>query len=224
MSLSDNIRDQITFIEKCILDYKKEDKNIFVSSSYQTHSIPLLHILSTIDNSIPVYFLNTGFHFPETLDFKEDISTLLNIQVISLESTMPKINQRDQRGRFFFCSNSNYCCHINKVLPLEPILMSNDIWITGVRKDQSKIRAEMDFEMDGPFDTKRFHPMLNWTSKMIWEYRKAYDLPEHPLEKEGYFSVGCEPCTQKMSLDNRGGRWNGQKKTECGLHTELIKQ
>ncbi len=219
-----NISSQLDFIEEKIKYYQEQKKNIFISSSFQTHSIPLLHIIASIDNSIPVYFLNTGFHFPETLDFRDAIQSLLKIKVISLESTMPKSNQRDAKGRFYFCSNSDYCCHINKVLPLEPILRSNDIWITGVRRDQSKTRANMDYEMNGPFNTTRFHPMLDWNAKMIWEYRKAYNLPEHPLEKDGYFSIGCEPCTQKMIEENRTGRWQGQNKTECGLHTELVKQ
>jgi len=204
--------------------YKKAGKRIFVSSSFQTHSIPLIHMISKIDPTIPVYFLDTGFHFPETLTYKEQIADLLGINVISLRSATSKINQRDNGGRFWFLSKPNYCCHINKILPLEPILMSNDIWITGVRRDQNANRNSMDYEAGGPFDTTRFHPMLDWNSKMIWQYRKDHNLPEHPLEKEGYLSVGCAPCTQKFIGDGRNGRWAGQKKNECGLHTDLIKK
>lgn len=222
--LSAPVKTQIDFIKGMIKAYKEQNKKIFISSSFQTHSIPLIHIIASIDNTIPVYFLNTGFHFPQTLDFRDDIATLLDINVISLESIITKINQRDATGRFFFCSDSDYCCHINKIQPLEPILMANDIWITGVRRDQSETRKQMEVEAKGPFETTRFHPMLDWNAKMIWEYRLYFNLPEHPLEKDGYLSIGCEPCTQKYIDEDRGGRWKGRKKNECGLHTELIKK
>lgn len=221
--LPNKITQQFSWIEGKLSEYKKKNKRIFVSSSFQTHSIPLLHILSQIDNEIPIFFLNTGFHFPETLTFKEDIGKLLGIQIFDVESPIVKINQRDQEGRFFFCSNSDYCCHINKVLPLEPILMKYDVWITGVRRDQNNNRKQMDYEAKGPHNTVRFHPMLDWTSKMIWEYRKVFNLPSHPLEAQGYLSIGCQPCTQKFIGDERSGRWKGQNKNECGLHTDLIK-
>lgn len=224
MGLSKKILVNLELLKESIQQYQTEKKKIFVSSSFQTHSIPLLHSLAQIDHTIPVYFLNTGFHFPETFLFRDQIAELLNIKVVSLESIISKNNQRDGRGRFFFCSNPNYCCHINKVQPLEPILLSYDVWITGVRRDQNANRKKMNFEAPGPSNTVRFHPMLDWTSKMIWEYRKHYNLPEHPLEKQGYLSVGCEPCTQKYSSDGRDGRWAGMKKNECGLHTELIEK
>jgi len=222
--IKEAINKQLNFIERKIETYKREKKAIFISSSFQTHSIPLLHIIAQIDNTIPVYFIDTGFHFPETYFFKDTIAELLRINVFSVTSPITKYNQRDNQGRFYFCSNSDYCCHINKILPLDPVLNEFDIWITGVRRDQNANRKNMDYEAKGPLNTTRFHPMLDWNAKMIWEYRKQYKLPEHPLEKEGYFSVGCEPCTKKIGDDGRGGRWKGQKKTECGLHTELIEK
>lgn len=221
MSALDNHIEQIkTQIE----GYQSRGLSLFLTSSLQTHSIPLLHIVTQIDKSIPVYFLNTGFHFPETLMFKDQIAEMLGVDIISLSAATSKIHQKDSKGRFFFCSNPDLCCHINKVQPLEPILMSNDIWITGVRRDQNANRKKMGYEAEGPFNTKRFHPMLDWTAKMIWEYRERFKLPTHPLENEGYLSVGCEPCTQKYIGEGRGGRWQGMKKNECGLHTELIKK
>lgn len=210
-------------IERQINLYKREKKKIFISSSFQSHSIPLLHIISKIDSSIPVYFIDTGFHFPETYLYKEQITKLLKITVNSISSPISKIHQRDIQGRFLFCSNNEYCCHINKVLPLEPVLMNNDVWITGVRSDQNENRKKLNPEEEGPFDTIRFHPMLQWSAKMIWDYRNLHALPPHPLEDKGYISIGCTPCTQKATIDNRSGRWAGLNKTECGLHTELIK-
>lgn len=215
---------EVRLIKSKVDEYSSLGKKMFLTSSFQTHSIPMLHLFSKIDRDIPVYFMNTGFHFPETIIYKNQIAELLGINVISLVSSMPKVNQRNSNGKFFYATKPSYCCQINKILPLEPILIENDIWVTGVRGDQNANRKAMGMEAPGAFNTMRFHPMINWTSKMIFEYRKEYELPAHPLEAEGYLSIGCEPCTEKFIGGGRDGRWGGMKKTECGLHTDLIKK
>ena len=92
----------------------------------------------------------------------------------------------------------------------------------GIRADQNANRKNMKIEQNGAFGCKRFHPVLDWNNKMIFDYIKKYNLPKHPLEAKGYLSIGCEPCTQKFSAENdRSGRWAGLNKTECGLHTDL---
>lgn len=214
-----------TKIKEKIIFYKNKNFKIFTTSSFQTHSIPLLHMLSQIDNSIPVYFLNTGYHFPETLEFRDSIADQLNLNVINLISSIPKNYQKDEHGRLMFASDPEYCCHLNKVKPLEPILESKDVWINGVRAVQNSNRSNFQVEESAPTGVLRYHPILDWTNRMIFDYRKKYDLPEHPLEKKGYFSIGCEPCTRSSFEENgRSGRWNGMKKNECGLHTELVKK
>jgi phosphoadenosine phosphosulfate reductase len=211
-------------VRESVIAYQKQGNKLFVSSSFQTHSIPLLHIVSNIDRSIPIYFLETGFHFPETHIYRDQIRDLLGLRIINLESYVSKVNQKDNSGKFYFCSNSDYCCHLNKILPLEPVLQMFDVWITGVRKDQNSNRSKLKYEAQGPFNTVRFHPMLEWNTKMIWEYRKDFDLPPHPLEEQGYLNIGCQPCTEKHIDGDRLARWAGQKKDECGLHTELIQK
>ena len=92
-----------------------------------------------------------------------------------------------------------------------------------VRASQSPDRKNMKVEQKAPFNTVRFHPLLKWTAKQIHDYRMLYKLPEHPLDKEGYQSIGCAPCTRKFDInDERNARWFGQNKTECGLHKDLI--
>jgi len=204
--------------------YQKSGKKIFVTSSFQTHSIPLLHILSTSGIPVDVLFINTGFHFPETVAFKDDVKKLLDLNVIDVRSQVPKNLQKDEEGHFYFASDSDYCCFLNKTQPLEPYLMQYDVWITGVRSDQSLDRKGMKTEQEAPFNTLRFHPLLEWSPKQIYAYRIQYNLPEHPLDKEGYQSIGCAPCTRKFDInDERSARWFGQNKTECGLHKDLIK-
>ncbi|MEO6133447.1 MAG: phosphoadenosine phosphosulfate reductase family protein, partial [Saprospiraceae bacterium] len=92
-------------------------------------------------------------------------------------------------------------------------------------RDQTKFRSQLNEEEQMGEGKMRYHPMLDWTSKMIWEYRKEYNLPEHPLEAQGYLSIGCMPCTRSFaeSKDTRSGRWTGQSKEECGIQTEFVK-
>jgi len=207
-----------------IESYKSQGKSLFTTSSFQSHSLVLAHMLSRIDKSIPVYFINTGYHFPETVQFRDYITDLFGLNTIDLRSDVPKFMQRDGEGRLLFTSDPDYCCHLNKTQPMDAILRSHDIWINGVRADQSAVRAAMKVEQPAPHGVIRFHPMLDWNSKMIWQYQKEFNLPKHPLEEKGYLSIGCEPCTRKFDpeMQERESRWFGMNKVECGLNTELV--
>jgi len=211
-------------IKEHIIKYKEEGKKLFTTSSFQTHSLVLLHILSEIDRSIPVVFLNTGYHFPETISFRDRIVDQFGLNLIDLVPDTPKNQQIGPDGKLLFASDPDYCCYLNKTYPMERIMMTHDIWINGVRADQSAARSAMKQEQPAPFDTVRFHPMLNWNSKMIYDYRRKHDLPEHTMDKKGYLSIGCEPCTRKFDseMQERESRWYGLNKTECGLHVDLI--
>ena len=211
-------------IKDKLSEYKQAGKLLFTSSSFQSHSLVMLHILSRIDKTIPVYFINTGYHFPETIQFRDHISELFGLNTVDLKSEVPKNMQRDAEGKLLFASDPDHCCYLNKTQPMDGILRSNDVWINGVRADQSAVRAAMKVEQAAPYGSIRFHPMLDWNAKMIWEYQKEHKLPMHPLELKGYVSIGCEPCTRKLDpgMQEREARWFGLKKVECGLHTELI--
>jgi phosphoadenosine phosphosulfate reductase len=214
----------IETVENKITQYKSEGKKLFTSSSFQSHSLVLLHMLSRIDNSIPVYFINTGYHFPETLIFRDRIAKEFGLNVIDLKSDVTKFLQRNSEGNLLFTSDPDHCCYLNKTMPMDSIIRSHDVWINGVRADQSAVRAAMKEEQPAPHGTMRYHPMLLWTSKMIYQYIKEYNLPAHPLEAKGFLSIGCEPCTRRHDpqLQEREARWFGLKKVECGLHTELV--
>lgn len=218
-----HIKSLVVNIQKNIFDYLSRGKNVFATSSFQSHSLPLLHIISTIDKSIPVYFINTGFHFSETLKYREDISLKLNLNLIDLNPLIPKNLQKNNSGYFYFNSDPDYCCFINKIQPVEAILPKYDIWISGVRAEQSINRKYLHEEERMPTGQVKYHPMLGWNSKMIFYYISKHNLPRHPLESKGYYSIGCEPCTRKSIADtDRGGRWFGLTKTECGLNTGFI--
>lgn len=204
-------------------EYKRDGKQMFTTSSFQSHSIVLLHILSRIDRSIPVVFINTGYHFPETVSFKDQVCDQFGLNAVDLKSNTPKFMQRGPDGRLLFASDPDHCCALNKTQPVESLLMTYDVWINGVRADQSAVRKSMSVEQNAPHGTVRFHPMLDWSPKMIYAYQQEYDLPKHPLESNGYLSIGCEPCTRKVDPEmmEREARWYGMNKTECGLHTDL---
>ena len=211
-------------IKAKIEDYRAAGKKMFTTSSFQSHSLVLLHMLSRIDKAIPVYFINTGYHFPETVQFRDYITDLFGLPIVDLKSDVPKFMQRDGEGKLLFTSDPDHCCYLNKTQPMDGILRSNDVWINGVRADQSAVRAAMKVEQPAQHGSIRFHPMLDWNSKMIWQYQKEYNLPKHPLEEKGYVSIGCEPCTRKLDpeMQEREARWFGLNKIECGLHTDLI--
>jgi len=211
-------------IKSQIEGYKSKGLKLFTTSSFQSHSVVLLHILSQIDKTIPVYFINTGYLFPETITYRDQITELFGLNTKNIYSTTPKNLQKDNQGRFLFTSDPDYCCHINKVEPLEPIMAEYDVWINGVRADQSAVRKNFNVEEKAPHSVIRFHPMLDWNNIQIQKYLFQNNIPRHPLEEKGYLSVGCEPCTRKFSTDlsEREVRWYGLNKTECGLNTELV--
>lgn len=197
---------------------------MFTTSSFQTHSLVMLHVLSEVDPTIPVYFINTGYLFPETLSFRDRIAEEFGLNVLDLKPNTPKYLQREPNGKLMFTTDPDHCCYLNKTQPMEAVLSAFDIWINGVRADQSATRKAMKVEQPAPFNTKRFHPMLDWDKRMIYRYIKEKNLPRHPLDAQGYVSIGCEPCTRKPDpeMQEREARWFGLNKVECGLHTDLI--
>lgn len=213
----------VDLILERISGYIADGKRVFATSSFQSQSLPLLHILSLCDKKIPIYYTNTGYLFPKTLMFADYLKSSLGLNIIGLDPLVPKNRQLDRNGRLMFASDPDYCCYLNKVQPLDPILREYDVWINGIRADQSATRSQMSEEQPAPHGCTRYHPMLNWTSKMVHYYCKENSLPAHPMEEEGYLSIGCEPCTAKYIEGNeRNARWFGMNKSECGLHTDLI--
>ena len=145
------------------------------------------------------------------------------IRGLNVESSVPKIQQRNGQGNFYFTSDQDHCCFLNKTQPMQPLLQRFDVWVNGVRADQSANRKRLNSIENTPQGGTRYHPMLDWPKQEIWSYISKMDLLRNPFDVAGYVSIGCEPCTVKPTLgDEREGGWLGQNKTECGLCTELI--
>ncbi|MEL6343768.1 MAG: phosphoadenylyl-sulfate reductase [Myxococcota bacterium] len=209
-------------IAEKLAQYRADGRRLFATTSCQSNSVVLLHVLSALAPDVPVYFMNTGFHFPETLRFKRQLAKQLGLRIIDLFSETTRL-QQSAGGRFLFTSDPDHCCHINKIQPLEPVLKTHDVWINGIRAGQSAVRRAMKIEQPAQHGILRYHPLLRWDQDLVDEYIAAHALPAHPLADRGYRSVGCRPCTRAPSPDDdeRAGRWVGLKKTECGLHTTL---
>ena len=214
---------KIREIHEKLDDFKRKNLSTFLTSSFKTSSAVLLKIVSNYDSSLPVYFLNTGYHFPETLMYKKHLAELLDLNVIDLHSPIPLTNQRNEDGRLLYTYDTDLCCYYNKVLPLEQVLDRYNVWISGVRKTETTLRNRMSKIEAGPRGIIRYHPLLNWTDSDIRFFIKKHDLPRHPLDQgNSLASIGCQPCTRFQAKVGRSAqRWFGQTKEECGLHTTL---
>lgn len=203
--------------------FRAEGLKLFASTSFQGHSVPMLHMLSRIDPTVPVYYVNTGYLFPETLRFRDQLKRLLGLNFVQLRPLVSKSQQLNAEGLLMYSWDPDRDSYLNKVQPMERVLAEHDVWINGVRAEQSATRRAMEVEQPAAYGCLRYHPMLDWTSRMVHEYIKQYALPPHPLEAEGYVSIGDMPSTRKAmdGYDERTSRWYGLKKTECGLNTDL---
>jgi len=197
--------------------------DIAATSSFQSQSLPLLHLIAQTVPDLPVLFLDTGFHFPETLAFRDQLVREMGLNVVNLKPQTGHDEFKRRHGELYR-QNPDMCCYINKVEPLKRAKKGLQAWITGVRRDQTATRAEMSFvsiDADGLY---KICPMLNWTQKDVFRYMHENNLPDHPLLAQGYLSIGCAPCTRPVfgdGADERSGRWAGQDKVECGLHISI---
>lgn len=197
-----------------------------VATSFQSSGLVILHQLKTLEPDIPVLFLDTGFHFDETLEFRDRIATHWRLNIVNLrgEHGSPS-RQAEQYGPGLYRRDPDRCCAINKVEPLQAELEGFDGWISGLRRDQSPLRAHTPIVeaqlLPSNNEILKIHPLANWTRADVSGYIAKHGIPTNPLLERGYSSVGCHPCTSPVDQheDNeRAGRWVGSDKSECGIH------
>lgn len=193
--------------------------DIALVSSFGAESAALLHLVTTIDRSVPILFLDTGKHFPETLAYRDQLAEQLGLNLQIIHPDAEAIAARDESG-LRWSYDPDGCCEIRKVIPLEKAMVPYDASITGRKAHQASTRNALPrFELDG--DRMKLNPLADWTRDDISAYFEANGLPVHPLVAKGYLSIGCLPCTSvvKPGEDPRSGRWRGWDKTECGIHS-----
>jgi phosphoadenosine phosphosulfate reductase len=198
-------------LEKLFQDFPAEQ--ILITSSFGTTSMALLHLVSKVNPGHPVHFIDTSYHFPETLKYRDELVSRLGLKVVevSAETKKNRFTRENQTWRF----NQDLCCFINKVEPLDKIKANYSLWVSGLLGFQNVHRKNLDiFEHKGSI--MKFHPLIDMSKEDLNLYRQLFELPTHELLKNGYDSVGCTHCTRKGV--GREGRWIDVDKTECGLH------
>jgi len=197
---------------------------IVVACSFGAEDVVLVDMVHRIDPSIPLFYLDTDFLFPETYATRDRIIqqyALKPAQVIQVQSLLTPDQQAAQHGPALWSTEPDRCCQLRKVEPLTRVLKGYDAWITGIRRDQSPTRANAGLiEWDSKFQLVKVNPLARWTWADVWTYIKVYEVPYNPLHDQNYPSIGCTHCTAPVAPgeDPRAGRWKTFTKTECGLH------
>ena len=203
-------------IELCIDRLFAEE--IAVVSSFGTESAVLLHMISEIDRTLPVQFLDTGKHFSATHQYRQDLIETLDLRDIRIIKPDPALLAGADPVGMLFAQNADTCCDVRKVEPMARALAPFRAWMTGRKRYQSVTRAALPvFEAVGK--RVRINPLAHWRAHDVEIYKAVHDLADHPLTAEGYLSIGCEPCTRPAQDGAaRSGRWAGTDKIECGIH------
>lgn len=194
-----------------------------MTSSFGPESGVLLHMASQVDPEIPVLFLETGYHFPETIEYKNKL-----VKLFGLKNAIDLRANSERRAKLIaendnvpYGKNPDLCCQINKVEPLDAALKNYSAWMSGIRRHQTDFRKSVRIVELYEGDMYKISPLVNMNSRDTWWYLKEHEIPQHPLYEKGYLSIGCWPCTRPIQAgdDERSGRWAGKSKKECGIHT-----
>jgi phosphoadenosine phosphosulfate reductase len=193
-----------------------------IVSSFGAESAVLLHLIGSIDPNVPVLFLETGKHFPETLAYRDELISRIGMTDLRNITPDPALLMKKDENGLRWSYDPDGCCEIRKVLPLKAALAPFDAQFSGRKAFQASTRANLPrFEIEE--GRLKVNPLIDWNKEQLEAYIVEHDLPAHPLVDEGYPSIGCSPCTHKVAEgeDPRSGRWKGWDKVECGIHTPI---
>ncbi|HKW56148.1 MAG TPA: phosphoadenylyl-sulfate reductase [Candidatus Acidoferrum sp.] len=194
-----------------------------LTCSFQAEDVVVLHLLRMRVPQIPVLFLETGYHFPATYEFRDQLAREWRLNLLNIFPHKTVLEQEAELG-ILYQSNPTRCCQLRKVEPLMQALEPFEIWFTGLRREQSPTRRNLkkieEHRLPSGKMLFKVNPLADWTGAQVWGYTGAHRLPFLPQYDRGYSSIGCEPCTALPSDPNspRSGRWGGRK-LECGIHT-----
>ncbi|MGD1086976.1 MAG: phosphoadenylyl-sulfate reductase [Verrucomicrobiota bacterium] len=203
-----------------------------IGTSFQGAGLVMMHLAKTAGLRFPVFTLDTGLLFPETLELKKRLEDFFGWKIESLEPDLTVEEQADVHGPELWKRNPDLCCTARKVMPLRGKLLDLACWLTGLRREQSASRADVGlvelYQLDEATGREivKVNPMARWPREKIWSHIQEHKIPYNPLHDQGYRSIGCVPCT-RMTGDGEGeraGRWTGFNKVECGIHTFLPKK
>jgi len=190
---------------------------IVLSTSLGPQSIVILDLLERLDRGVDTVLLDTGLLFNETYALRRDVQERFGVEVRRAAGPSLRVQEK-LHGPRLWERDPDACCALRKVRPLRAVLGEYDAWISGIRRDQSPARSKaQNVEWDETHGLVKVNPLVGWSRDEVQAYIRSRDLPVNPLLSQGYGSVGCWPCT-RPSHDERGGRWAGRDKTECGIH------
>jgi len=181
----------------------------------------LVDMAAKVRPGVDVLFLDTGYHFAETIGTRDAVEAVYDIHVVNVTPEQTVAEQDQLLGKDLFASNPTECCRLRKVVPLGKSLQGYTAWVTGIRRVEAPTRANAPLiSFDEAFKLVKINPLAAWTDEEMDAYIEANGVLVNPLVEEGYPSIGCAPCTAKPveGADPRSGRWQGLSKTECGLH------
>lgn len=197
---------------------------VCVTCSFQAEDIAVLHMVYQVAPGVPVLFLDTGYHFAEVYRYRDELAKKWSLNLFNLQPRQSAAEQEREYGRLYETAPDR-CCAARKVEPLFKALEGYGVWFTGLRREQSRSRAELQmvdsFALPSGTRLRKISPLADWTTREVWAYAARHRLPLLSLYDKGYSSIGCEPCTSLPSDpdDPRSGRWGGRKQ-ECGIHIE----
>jgi phosphoadenosine phosphosulfate reductase len=224
--------DQQTSPEVLAWAWERFGNQAAIGTSFQGAGLVMLHLAKTAGLSFPVFTLDTGLLFPETLALKLRLEDFFGLKIEAIEPDLTVEEQADVLGPELWKSDPDLCCTARKVIPLRGKLQDLACWLTGLRRQQSQARAAVQIvelyhlDEESKREIVKVNPMAHWTREEIWAHIKEHKIPCNPLYEQGFRSIGCMPCTRKITegQDERAGRWTGFKKVECGIHTFLPKK
>ncbi len=203
-----------------------------IGTSFQGAGLVMMHLAQQHALAFPVFTLDTGLLFPETVALKRRLEDFFGLHIEALEPDLTVAQQAEAHGPELWQREPDLCCTLRKVLPLRDKLTYLDCWITGLRRQQSESRTGIGIvevyladEATGR-EIVKLNPMANWTRDAVWEYIRRHGIPYNPLHDRGYRSIGCRPCTRPVGdgENERAGRWTGFNKVECGIHTFMARK
>jgi len=198
--------------------------DVCLTCSFQAEDVLLTKLAMALDPKIPILFLDTGYHFRETYEYRDRIAGEWSLNLINLLPVKTVAEQEAEHGLLYQCA-PDQCCKLRKVEPLFKAVAGYRVWITGLRREQAKSRAaleeEAQFALPGGKHVLKLAPLASWTTRDVWYACEQLSIPLLPLYERGFSSIGCEPCTSLPidASDPRSGRWAGRK-VECGIHIE----
>ena len=222
LSLEDKVDAARALVEKQIAQVAAGE--ICVTSSFQAEDVLVLSLVRAKLPGVPVVFLDTGYHFAETYEYRDRIAREWNLNLINL---LPEQTVAEQEAQFGILhqTDPSRCCGLRKVAPLFKELEKYSVWLTGMRREQAKSRAQLQavdhFTLPSGKQLLKISPLADWSAKDVWTYAGQQGIPLLPLYDQGYTSIGCAPCTSLPfdPGDPRSGRWGGRKQ-ECGIHIQ----